>query len=49
MTEEKSPKVVALSIVVHGLTWSRETIKLLHCPVSGISYDVVTRQENRFQ
>ena len=48
MTGEKSPKAVALSLVVHCLTESKETIKLLHPSWAGISYDDVTKQIKSF-
>ena len=48
VTGEKSPKAVALSLVVHRLTGSKETIKLLHRSGAGISYDDVTKQIKSF-
>ena len=44
VTREKSPKAVALSLVAHRLTGSKETIKLLHRSGACISYDDVTKQ-----
>ena len=44
VTRDKSPKAVALSLVAHRLTGSKETIKLLHRSGAGISYDDVTKQ-----
>ena len=48
VTGEKSPKAVALSLVVHRLTASKETIKLLHRSGADISYDDVTKQIKSF-
>ena len=48
VTGEKSRKVVALSRVVHRLTRSKETIKLLHRSGAGVSYDNVTNQTKSF-
>ena len=48
MTGEKSPKAVALSLVVHRLKGGKETIKLLHSSGAGISYGDVTKQIKSF-
>ena len=48
VTGEKCPKAVALSLVVHRMTRSKETIKLLHRSGAGISYDDVTKQIKSF-
>ena len=48
MTGEKSPEAIALSLVVHRLIGSTETIKLLHRSGAGISYDDVTKQIKSF-
>ena len=48
VTGEKSPKAVALSLVVHRLTASKETIKPLHRSGAGILYDDVTKQIKLF-
>ena len=48
VTGQKSPKAVALSHVVHHLTGSKETIKLLYRSGAGISYDDVTKQIKSF-
>ena len=48
VTGEKSPKVVALSLVVHRLKGGKETIKLLHSSGAGISYGDVTKQIKSF-
>ena len=48
VTGEKSPKAVALSLVVHRLTRSIETIKLLHRSGAIMSYDDVTKQIKSF-
>ena len=48
VTGEKSPKAVALSLVVHNLTGGKETIKLLHRSGPGVSYDGETKQIKSF-
>ena len=48
VTGEKPPKAIALSLVVHRLIGSTETIKLLHRSGAGISYDDVTKQIKSF-
>ena len=48
VTGEKSYKAVALSLVGHRLTGSKETIKLLQCSGAAISYDDVPKQIKSF-
>ena len=48
VTGQKSPKAVALSLVVHHLTRSKETTKLLQRSGAGISYYDVTNQIKSF-
>lgn len=48
LTGEKSSKAAALSLVVHRLNGSKETIKLLHCSGAGISNDDVSKQIKSF-
>ena len=43
-----SPQAVVLSLVVHRITVSKESVKLLHRTVAGISYTVVLKQIKRF-
>ena len=47
-SREKSPKALALSLVVHLLTGSKETKKLLHRSGACISYDDATKQMKLF-
>lgn len=48
MTGEKSTKAVALSLVVHRLKGSKDTIRLLHSSGAGISHDNVTKKIKLF-
>ena len=48
VTREKFTRAVALSLVIHRLTGTKETIKLLHCLEPGISYNDVKKQINTF-